>query len=124
MFRRKGSSRPENITNTSDRVNHRPLLINLAAQSMDQHIYDICLGIKTVIKNVFQDHGLRDRAISMAHQVLEQSEFAGLQLDFLARALDLASEQVHRKITHDEASGLRSLSRAPNQRLDTRQKLG
>src|SRR6266705_1521261 len=121
MFRRKGSSRPENITNTSDRVNHRPLLIELAAQSMHQYIHDIWLGIKTVIKNVFQDHGLRHRAICMSHQILEQSEFAGLQLDLLARALHLATEKIHRKITHDKASGLRSLGRAPNQRLDARQ---
>src|SRR5882672_8706608 len=114
MFRRRGSSRPENIANTSDCVNHRSILIELGTQSMHEHIYDVCLGIEAVIKNVFKDHGLGDRAISVAHEILEQGEFARLQLNSLAAPLHFAGKQIHSEVAHGEASGFGSLSGAPN----------
>src|SRR5437764_13575229 len=89
MFRRKGSSRPENITHSSDSVDHGLVFIQLAAQAMHEHVHDVGLGIKAVVKNVFKDHGLGDRSIGVPHEIFEQSELAWLQLDLLSSAFDL-----------------------------------
>ena len=65
-------------------MNHRAIFINLAAQAMDEDINHIRLWIKAVIEDMLEDHGLGDRPIRMAHQILEQSEFARLELDLFA----------------------------------------
>src|ERR1039458_8907113 len=124
MFRRNGSSRPEDITNSPDRVKHRPVLIHFAAQTVHKDVHDIGLRVEAVVEDVFEDHGLGDRAIGIAHEVFEQGELARLQLDLLAPALHVAGEQIQGQVTDDEAGGLGGLGRAANERLDARQQLG
>src|SRR2546423_14583420 len=97
MFRRS-RSRPKNITNSSQRVDHSPIFINLAAQAMDEDINHIRLWIKAVIEDMPEDHGLGDRPIRLAHQILEQSEFARLVLNLFAAAPRLPREQIQRQI--------------------------
>ena len=75
-------------------------LIHLAAQAVHEHIHDIGLRIEAVVEDVFQNHGLGDRAIGVAHQVFEQGELARLQLDFLRAALNFAREQVESQVAH------------------------
>src|SRR5664280_1273909 len=87
MFRRSVSSRPEDIANTPDGVQHPPVLIHLAPQAMDKDVHDVRLRIETVVEDVFEDHGLGDRAIGAAHEIFEEGELARLQLDLLASAL-------------------------------------
>src|ERR1017187_4929365 len=115
MFRRRGSSRPEDIANSPNGVQHRPVLIHLAAQAMDEDIHDIGLRIEAVVEYVFENHGLGDRAIRAAHEVLEQRELAGLQLNLLAAALHVASEQVQGQVAHDKAGGFGGLGRSSDQ---------
>src|SRR6478736_3133709 len=92
MFRRNGSSRPENITYPANGMNHRTSFVQLATQPVDQHVHHVGLWIKTEIKNVFQNHGFRDRPVWVAHEIFEQGELAGLQFDLFTGARDLARE--------------------------------
>src|ERR1039458_830912 len=109
MFRRSGSSRPENITNSPDGVEHRPVLVHFAAQAMDEDIHDVGLRVEAVVEDMLQDHGLGDRAIGAAHEVFEQGELAWLQLNLLAPALDVARKEIERQVAHDEPGGFGGL---------------
>src|SRR5262245_57417040 len=95
MLRRNNSSRAEDIANSSERVNHRLVLVHFAAQAMDKDVHDVSLGVKAVVEDVLQDHRLGDGAVRVAHKVFEQGKFARLQLELLAATLDLAGEQIH-----------------------------
>src|SRR3954453_16791115 len=123
IFRRSGSSRPENIPNSSDGVNHQLLFTDLAPQAMHEHIDDIGLRIETVIKYVFEDHVLCAGPIWVAHQVFEQCEFARLQVDLQAAAPHLAREQIHGQIAYRQSGWFRGLGGAANERLDASQQL-
>src|ERR1017187_2524017 len=124
MFRSSDLSRPEDIADSPNGVQHRPVLIHLAAEAMDKDIHDVGLRIEAVVEDVFEDHGLGDCAIRAAHEVLEQRELAGLQLNLLAAALHVASEQVQGQVAHDETGGFCGLGGTADQRLDTGQQLG
>src|SRR5260370_21847154 len=87
---RRRSSRPEDITNSSDGVDHRAALVDLAAQAMDEDIDDVCLRIEAVVEDVLENHGLGHRAIAVAHQIFEQSKFARLEIDFFIAAMHFA----------------------------------
>src|SRR5947199_3013095 len=80
MLRRNGSSRPENISHSANRMDHRRILFRLAAsamagsdrrcalvyfaaQTMHEHVHYVCLRIEAVVKNVLEDHRLRHGAI-------------------------------------------------------------
>src|SRR5450759_432480 len=104
-LRRSDSSRPEDIADSPDGVKHCSVLIHLAAQAMDEDVHDIGLRIEAVVEDVFEDHGLGDRAIGVAHEVFEQRELAGLQLNLLAAALHVAREQIQGQVAHYEAGG-------------------
>src|SRR5689334_22233038 len=90
-FRRK-SSRPEDITNSSDGMDHSATFIDFAAQAMDEDIDDVGLGIETVVEDMLENHGFGHRAIGMAHQVFEQGKFARLQFDFFFGPVHFALE--------------------------------
>src|SRR5580765_1294785 len=117
-FRRK-SSRPEDITNSSNGVNHRAALIDFAAKAMDQDIDDVGLRIETVVEDMFENHGLRHGAIGMAHEIFEQGKFARLKFDFFFAPMHFALQQVHGEVSDDEASGLGGLRGAADESLDT-----
>src|SRR6266550_3894485 len=94
MFRRARSSRPKDIADSSDRMDYRPVGIHLAAQPVDQHVHNVCLRIKTKIKDVLQDHRLGHDPVWITHEVFQQSEFARLQLDLLTPASHLSGAQI------------------------------
>ena len=66
---------------------------------MYQDIHYIGLRIKTEIKNMFKNHGLRHRPIGMAHEILQQSEFTRLQFYFFAAQCHFTSDQIQGKIS-------------------------
>src|SRR3954470_21985616 len=80
-FRRAILIRPKDITNAADSVNQLPVGIDLATHAMDEDVNDVRLRVEAVIENVLENHGLGHDAIGMAHEIFEQREFAGLQLD-------------------------------------------
>src|SRR5208282_2152278 len=83
-LRRKRSSTLKDIANSPDGLDQCPVLVQLAAQPVNEHIHNVCLRIETVIKNMFQDHRLGDRAVGAAHEIFQQGKLARLQLDLLA----------------------------------------
>src|SRR5690349_17324381 len=91
-FRRK-SSRPEDITDSSDGVDHRAAFIDFAAKTVNEDIDDVGLRVETVVEDVLENHGLGDWPGGMAHQIFEQCEFARLELDFFFAAMHFALEQ-------------------------------
>src|SRR5437868_4774084 len=140
MFRRNGSSRPENIPNSANSMDHRRILfrfaasalasrgrraalIYFAAQAMDEHVHDIGLRIEAIIKNVLEDHCLGHRPIGMAHEILQQGVLARLQLDQFAATPDFASNEVKCEIANGQTRWFGRLGRAPNERLNTRKQL-
>jgi hypothetical protein len=71
-------------------MNHGFPLIDLGPKAVNEHIHYIRLRVEAVIKNMFEDHGLCDRAIGMAHQILKQRELPWLKFDAPAAAAHLA----------------------------------
>ena len=55
---------------------------------------------------VVDDERLGDDAARIAHEVLQEPELAGLEVDGLARARDLARDEVERQRPDDEPRGL------------------
>src|ERR1700722_6722570 len=87
-------SRPDNIANTSDRVD-QPLLkssINFRAQAMHQHINHVGLRIETKVPDVFQDHCFGDGPSAVPQQQFEQSKLTRLQFNLLSGTNNLPGE--------------------------------
>src|ERR1041385_2147944 len=95
-LRRNVSGRTKDITDSPNRVDDLLFWINLAANPMNQHVDDVCLRIKTVIEDVFQDHRLGHDTVWMTHQIFKQREFPRLEFNFLSVALHFAREQIER----------------------------
>ena len=92
--------------------------VDLGAQAADVDVDDVGLGIEVVVPHVFQEHGAGDDLSGVAHQVLEQPELPGLQLDLPAGAGDGAGQQIHLQVG-DFQPGLRRFSAtAPEQGLE------
>src|SRR6478752_2950027 len=58
--------------------------IDFLPEAVDEHIDDIGAGVEAVVPDVRQDHRLRDDPTGVAHQILEQGQFARAQLDLAA----------------------------------------
>src|SRR5437868_15061058 len=87
---------PQNITRASDRVNQRPRItfVDGVAQPAHVHIDDVGLRIEVQIPDSFEQHGARDDLAGPAHQVFQQLELLGGEVDVLAGAHDASGEQV------------------------------
>src|SRR5262245_62790842 len=90
MAWRKRSVHLEDISGASHRVDQLAIeaAIDLLAQPRHQHVDDVGAGVERVSPDVRQDHGLRQYAPRVAHQVFEQRELARPQFDELSSALD------------------------------------
>src|SRR5919199_1157498 len=90
----------EDIAHAANRVQQlvleRP--IDLLAKAAHEHVDDVGLWIEVVLPHVRQDHRLRHDAPGIAHQVLEEREFARPKLDRLAGARDAARQQIEHEI--------------------------
>ena len=62
------------------------------------HVNDIGLGIEMIVPDIFQQHGTRDDVAGIAHEILQQLEFAGLEEDRLAGAGNGAGQEIDFKI--------------------------
>ena len=51
-------------------------------------------GIEVIVPDVFQQHGAGDHLVPVPHEVLEEAEFAGLQVDVLAGPAHVPAQQV------------------------------
>ena len=80
--------------------------------------------VEGVVVDVGEDHGLRDDAPGVAHQVLEQRELPRPQLDLPAGPAHLAGQEVHLDVERGEARGLRRSRRAADEGLHAGEELG
>src|SRR3569623_1652220 len=64
--------------------------VQLRAQPADMRLDEVGLGVEMEIPHPLEQHGAGDDAPGIAHQLLEQGEFAQLQLDALPGAAHLA----------------------------------
>src|SRR5438046_1802065 len=70
------------------------LVVQLGAHASDIDIDNVGRGIKVQVPDMLQQHGARYDAALIAHQILQQLEFAGQQLDLLAAPACGAVDQV------------------------------
>ncbi len=72
-----------------------------------------------------ENHGLRNHAAGVAHQVFEQCELARTKrLDLAAAARRRAGEEIEREVADREPARRRRGARPPDQRVHARQQLG
>src|SRR6476646_5608202 len=62
-------------------------IVYLAAQVVDVYIHYVSAGIERQVPHVLDDHGPGDAPSRVAHEIFQQAEFFGGQLDATARAL-------------------------------------
>jgi hypothetical protein len=77
-----------------------------------------------VVVDVGQDHGLRDQLARVAHQVLEEGQLLGPQVDLAAGAPHLARQEIELEVTDLESGRLRRSRGAAHEGLHPRQELG
>ena len=95
----------EDVADTADGFEARVVGVDLGAETGDDDVDDVGLGIEAVVPDVFENHGLADGAAGVAEQEGEERKFAGLQIDGLAGASDFARDEVERDVTAGEAGG-------------------
>src|SRR5262245_976710 len=84
----------KHIPHAPDGVNelHWKVPVHLRTHTTHQHVDDVCLGIEMVIPDMLEDHRFRDDTPSVAHEIFEQRQLAGLQVEALVSARDLMRE--------------------------------
>src|SRR5438105_3621933 len=96
-------------------------VVDLAAHPPDIDVDDVGRRIEMQVPDVLQQHGARDDAAFIAHQIFQQLELAGQQIDFVAAAARRAVDQVDREVADPQDGLLGDDVAAPAQRLDARQ---
>src|SRR5271165_1918227 len=69
-----------------------PLVVDFAAQVADVDVDDIGEAVVIHIPDVLDDHSAAEGAAAVAHQVFEDAEFLGSELDILAGTGDFATD--------------------------------
>src|SRR5215475_6908081 len=125
LARRASAGSTEAISDAANGVDQRIglLVVKLAAHASDIDIDDVGRRIEMKIPDVLKQHGARYDAAFIAHQILQELEFAGQQLDFLAAPACGAVDQVDREIADSQDGFLGNDIAAPAKRLDARQEL-
>src|SRR5690554_1667780 len=76
-----------------------------------------------IIPDLYQQHGSGDHLTSITHQVLQQPELTGFNVNVLARAFYGSSQQIHFQIGYPKHGfGFRRLTVPANQRLNSGEK--
>src|SRR6266498_5162121 len=116
---RTGVSGAEDISYASDGVQQFffKRTIDLLTQPAHEHIDDVRLRIERVFPHTRQNHRLGDDAPDVAHQVLEQREFARSKVEHLVAPGDAPGQQVEAQIFDSECGGLGSTRRTAHERL-------
>ena len=88
------------------------------------HVDHIGLGVEMIVPDPLQQHRAGHDLSGMAHQIFQQAELAGLEVDPLPGPLHLAGQQVHLEIADRELRLHRGRAAPAQQGLDPRQELG
>ena len=87
----------------------------------DVHVDDVGEPVVVHVPDVLDDHGAAERAAAIAHQVFEDAEFLGRELDVFVGARDFAADAIEQQVAHLQ-SFRRGLA-APQQRAHASQQL-
>ena len=96
--------------------------IELAPQIADVDVDHVGLQDGPEVPDIFQQHGARYDLPRVAHEILEQLEFARLQFDFAPLADDAPLDDVHFDRAGPQTRGA-PIRRAPQQGLRARNQL-
>ena len=103
------------------------LVVDLAAQVADVHVDDVGEAVVVHVPDVFHDHGAAERAAAVAHQVFQDAEFLGSQLDVFVGARHLAADAIEQQVAHLQPfrHGLAAAQARPHasQQFDKRKRL-
>src|SRR5579875_1384378 len=96
--------RTEAVSGAADGVDQGALElpVDLAPQPPDMHIDDIGARIEMIIPHALEQHGARDDAAGVAHQIFEEAELARLERDLPSAAAHDAREEIHLEIGDPE----------------------
>src|SRR5690606_2748913 len=100
------------------------VVIDLLAQATHVHVDHIGLGVEMVVPHVLEEHRTSDHLVAMAHKILEQAKFAGLDVKRTAGASHSPAGKIHFKVVdpqHFVPPGRRT---ATAKRFDPSGKLG
>src|SRR5215467_6419680 len=109
--------RSNDIANAADGVDHLvgEVGVDLRSQPRHEHLDDVGLRIEVEVPDVLQDHRLRQWSPRIAHQILEQRELAGLELDFLAAARNGTRQQIDDELAGRETGRLSRPTRSSHE---------
>ena len=98
--------------------------IDFAAKSADMGLHHAGLRIEMKLPDVFEQHGSRDDAACVPHEVFQKLEFLRLQVDAMPGPSNGSFQKIHLEIGH--AQSLRDLShrRPAGERVDPGEQLG
>ena len=123
------SGRVQHVADAAHGVDHldRKLVVDFAAQVADVNVHDVGEPVVIHVPNVLDDHGAAERAAAIAHQVFEDAEFLGRQLDVFVGARHFAADAIERQVAHLQPfrRGLAAAQKRPHarQQFDERERL-
>ena len=90
----------KDIADTPYRRDHLLLKasVDLRTKSADKYIDDVGLGVKTVLPDMFQNHGFGHHLAGVSHEIFQKGKFTRLKIDAALSAKHLACQEVHREI--------------------------
>src|SRR3954470_13510652 len=93
---RKNLFRTQNISRAAHGVDQlaAETAIHFAAQPAQMGFYDIGARIEMQVPDIFQQHGAGHHPAHIAHQIFQQAEFLGLQIDCPSAAMHGAPNQI------------------------------
>src|ERR1041385_3019001 len=102
---RKNLFRTQNISRAAHGVDQlaAETAIHLAAQPAHMGFHDIGARIEMQVPDIFQQHGAGHHPAHIAHQIFQQPEFLGLQLDRFAAAMYGTPDQIHFQVRSAKA---------------------
>src|ERR1700675_1417822 len=115
----------ETVPDTANRMDQRIslLAVDLAAHAPDIDVNDVGRGIEMKVPDMLQQHRPGYDAAFVAHQILQQLEFAGKKRNVLGAPAGGPRHEVTREIADAQDGLLDDGVAAPAQRLDARQQL-
>ncbi len=93
--------------------------IHLAAEVGDVGLDDARIAVEVVFPHVVEDLGLAEHPVGVEHQVAQQFELGGAELDSGVADEDFVGVLVHRQLARADDGVFVGLHRAPQDRLDT-----
>ena len=110
--------RVQHVADAAYGVNHldRKFVVDLAAQMPDIHVDDVGESVVVHVPDVLDNHGAAQRTAAVAHQIFQDAEFLGRQLDVFVGARDFAADAIERQIAHLQAfrHGLAAAQKRPD----------